>query len=296
MSLFGCPLWPAFVLLRTRAFILSCLPRGELLAGYTANMSWAGGRRFLILAIIAAFVVAVIALTSIATFYEAPSCSDVKQNQGEAGIDCGGPCAYLCTAGQQAPVVRFTKAVLSSGGRVDVIAYVDNPNVDAAARRVPYKITLYAADHTVLKTSTGTLDLPPTSSVPVYVPSFFTGNTSGAQAFLTISPNTIKWFALSRKISLPTVSSPLLGGTNIAPRITATLSNSGTTPFADVKVIAIVYDSASNVIGASQTVIPSISGQGLPGQGSALATFTWGEAFPSTPTRIEIVPIISLSP
>ncbi len=254
-------------------------------------MSWAGRRRFIITAIGAVVIIAAIALTLIATFYQAPSCADTVQNQGEQGIDCGGPCANLCTALEQALVVRFTKAIISAPNRVDVIAYVDNPNVSAAARNVPYTVTLYAADHTVLKTSKGTLDLPPSHSVPVFIPAFFTGNVSGTQVFLTINPIDVTWFTYASAIRVPTVANPSLAGTNNAPRVTATLSNPGTSPFSNVKVIVVVYDSADNVTGASQTLIPTISGQS-----SAVATFTWGQAFPGTPARIEVTPVPALSP
>ena len=249
-------------------------------------MTWAGGRRFFIVSLIAALVIFVMALAAVATFYNAPSCSDLKQNQGENGIDCGGPCAYLCTALQQAPVVRFTKVLLPVDNRIDIVAYIDNPNVGAAARAVPYKVTLYAADHTILKTEIGTLDLPPARSVPVFLPAFFTGSASSTQAFLTIDTSKIKWFTYTKPIRVPTVENPSIEGTSIAPRVTATLSNADVVSFTDVQVVAMIYDSNDTVIAASQTLLPNIAGQG-----SAPTTFTWGRAFPGVPARIEVVPV-----
>ncbi|OGG67751.1 hypothetical protein A3C95_01175 [Candidatus Kaiserbacteria bacterium RIFCSPHIGHO2_02_FULL_56_30] len=252
-------------------------------------MNWASRRRFVITAIGAALIIFVLALILVPTLYQAPSCTDRTQNQGEQGVDCGGPCSLLCTALQQAPVVRFTKALFPAPNRVDVIAYVDNPNTGAAARRTPYTLTLYAADRTILKQATGTLDLPPFRSVPVYVPAFFTGNVAGAQAFLTIDPSKVTWFTFKGTLTLPKVASPAVGGTEGAPRVTATLSNPTFVPMTDIIAVGVVYDASDNVIAASQTLLKTI-----PPQGSVTATFTWGQPFGLPPARIEVMPLLVL--
>jgi len=255
-------------------------------------MSWAGRRRFLILSIVAIVGIFIVAVTSIATFYKAPSCADHTQNQGETGIDCGGPCAYLCVADEQIPIVRFTKALLPTPNRVDIISYIDNPNASASARSVPFKVTLYAADHTVLKTDTGTVDMPAGATVPVYIPSFFTGNAEGVQAFITIdAPDTIKWYTDTSQPKVPNVAGTTLGGTNDAPRITAVLGNPNAAELRNVKAVVAVYNGSNNVIAASETLVLSI-----PPQGSASAIFTWNDPFTSPPARIEVIPLVSLSP
>ena len=103
-------------------------------------MSWATKRRFVILSIVGAFVIAFLAILSFTIFYKTPSCTDGIQNQGETGIDCGGPCPYLCTSQELPPTVLFTKTVSNGAGRTDVIASVENQNQTAAAIGVPYVI------------------------------------------------------------------------------------------------------------------------------------------------------------
>jgi len=233
----------------------------------------------------AAFIVAVLALILIPTFYKAPSCTDNTQNQGEHGVDCGGPCAYLCVDQKSAPVVSLQRALVQTQNRADVIAYVENPNFDSAAESVSYTITLYAADHTVLKMSTGKIDLPAGARVPVYAPALFTGNVIGVQGFLEVVTSSLHWHP-STPVKVPTVSNIRLAGTSGAPRITAELSNAGTSIFSNTKVIVVVYDSEKKVIGASQTLIPLIRGQA-----SAPASFTWSETFAGTPALIEVTPV-----
>lgn len=237
-------------------------------------------------------ILIVLGVLSYSTLHKAPSCVDNTQNQGESGIDCGGPCPYLCTEQEQAPVVRFTQARTNANGTTDVIAYVDNTNQGAYARNVAYSVSLYGADHTLgAPIQKGTLDLPPGASVPVFLPNISSGNKPIVSAFLTIDPSTIKWQAGNDTRILPVVGSAMLGGTTASPRVTAVLNNPSAIALSNVKVILALFDTAGNVIDVSQTIVPSI-----PGQGSATATFTWNTPFASAPARVDVLPIIGLAP
>ena len=249
-------------------------------------MSWAGKRRLLVGAIGVSLIFFVITLIIVPTVYQSPSCTDHTQNQDEEGIDCGGSCAYLCTERVQAPAVRFAKAVYPKNNRVDVFAYIDNPNINAAAFDVPYKITLYAPDQSVLKVVEGTFNLPPNKSVPLFVSGVFNAPVTGARAFVTIDAAKIRWFKGARALPVPQADAPKIGGTPDEPRVTATLTNTSVQPETDISVVAVVYDAQGAVIAATQTYVPVIS----PSQ-SAVVTFTWSRAFSTSPARIEIVPV-----
>ncbi len=251
-------------------------------------MSWAARRRFIILLIVGAVVVAFLTVVFTATLYKTPSCADNVQNQNEAGIDCGGPCAYLCTALEQPPTVLFTKTLQNVSGRIDVVAEVENKNADAAAKSVPYTIKVYDANQKLLKEVSGTLELPPGALVPVYVPGISSEKQMVTHAFLTLDPSSINWFAMTANArSIPLVSTITQSGTPDAPRIDAVFVNAGLTVFDTVKTIVFVHGASGDIIAASETLVRTI-----PAQGQATATFTWNIAFPSTPTSIEVLPII----
>lgn len=254
-------------------------------------MSWAARRRFVILLIIGAVAVAFLATISIATFYKAPSCTDKVQNQDESGVDCGGSCAYLCTEQKQPPTILFTKAIKNGEGRVDVIAKVENKNADAAAKNVPYKVTLYGSGQSIIQEMTGTIDLPPSASVPVFVPNIPSGKQAVVSAFLDIDTSSFKWFSVpsdSRRI-VPNVSNTIQTGTTSAPRIEAVFTNPSAVTITNMRAIVLVHNDKGDVIAASSTIVPVISAQG-----QATATFTWNYAFSDTPASIEVVPIIPL--
>jgi hypothetical protein len=250
-------------------------------------MSWAARRRFIILFLLGAVAVAFFAVVSIATFTKAPSCSDHTQNQGETGIDCGGPCAYLCQDQTHAPTVLYTKAIPNGAGRTDVVASIENVNGAAAAKDVPYVVTLYGTGQVFVQEVKGTVDLPPSSTVAVFIPGITSGNQKNIHAFLTIDPSDIQWHAVSGGAGIrPVALNTVLGGATSTPRIDAVIGNGSVTAMKDVPVIVLVHDEHGEVIAGSQTIIPTI-----PPQGQSTATFTWNSAFTGTPAQIEVLPV-----
>lgn len=253
-------------------------------------MSWAARRRFLILFIIGAVVTAFLTILSISVFYETPSCTDDKQNQDESGVDCGGGCTKLCIAEQEPPTVLFTKALANRAGRIDVIASVENKNPTAAAKNIPYRVLLYGSNQILVQEVTGTVDLSPGATVPVFIPGINSGQQSVVNAFLTIATSSPEWYTLGVDPRIvPSVLSITQGGSTIAPRIEAVLTNGSVTALADVKVIVLVRDVQKEVIGASQTIVSTIGAQS-----TAKAMFIWNTPFAGVPASIEVVPIIPL--
>lgn len=246
-------------------------------------MSWASSRRTLILLVLVAVAALVAVGTLIATLYQAPSCADGKRNQDETGVDCGGSCKLLCTDSQTAPVVSFVRELPQNSGRLDVIAYVENPNAFAAAKDVRYEIEFLGENGTTLGTKTGTIDLPPAASVPIYIPNAFADALSVRQTFLSFERESIRWYTPEEELEPFGVDAIQVAGTEDAPRVTATITNPSTDSSRNVKVVATLFDEEGVVFAASQTVIASLAGRG-----EASVVFTWNAAFSSNPARIDV--------
>jgi len=254
-------------------------------------MPWAARRRLFILLILGAVIVAFIAIVSIATLYKAPSCTDGVQNQGEASIDCGSPCQYLCTADMQPPTVLFTKTFTDkTTGRTVVVASIENKNSNAAARGVPYRVIIYGINQTLIQSVTGTVDLPARATATVFIPSILSGKQTVVKAFFDMDSSSIKWFTMNADPRIiPGVSNTISVGTTDAPRIEAILTNGSTATLTNVRVIVLVRDANKDVIAASQTIVPVVRPQS-----TASALFTWNSAFEGVPAAIEVVPVIPL--
>lgn len=253
-------------------------------------LTWAGQRRLIISLIVGAFLLIIAAGVFYVQVYQTTSCSDGRQNQGETGVDCGGPCPYLCVAGEKPPVVLFTQLLRNNSGRIDLIAEIENKNLDAAAKNVPYTISLYPTDHSTAREITGTVDLPPRATVPLFIPGVATSDQSVAQAFLDIAPTAPRWFTFRvGERTMPVVSSITTGGTDTAPRVDAVLTNPSATRMSEIHAIALLYGPQGNVIAASETVVPIIAPFG-----QATATFSWNDPFSGSISRREVIPIVPL--
>jgi hypothetical protein len=190
----------------------------------------------------------------------------------------------------QPPTILFSKAISNTPGRTDVIAMVENKNATAAAKGVPYRVQLYGADRALIQEVTGTLDLPPGTTQPVFIPGIASGKQVTANAFLIIDSSTVQWVTMNTDPRIkPSVSNTRQGGTIDAPRIEATLTNRSVMPLTNVPVIVLVRSEKGSVIAASSTLLPVI-----PAQGVSTAFFTWNSAFSSVPASIEVAPIIPL--
>ncbi|HYD92939.1 MAG TPA: hypothetical protein VEB18_00550 [Candidatus Paceibacterota bacterium] len=253
-------------------------------------MSWASSRRTFIVLLLVGAAVLVIAGFLIATFYNPPSCSDGKQNQDEEGIDCGGSCALLCTPSVVPPVVSFVRELPQQGGRLDIIAYIKNPNPFAAAKDVRYEIEFLGENGTPVGSTSGRVDLPPAANVPIFIPNALSAGQFVRQSFLTFDEASFRWYEIEDgELDLFTVEDITTANLEESPRVTAILNNPSVHAYRNVKVVATVFDTSGNAMAASQTLVAS-----LPAQGEAPLVFTWNTPFREAPARIDITPVYEL--
>lgn len=253
---------------------------------YNEYMNWATKRQVIAISIFAGVLALVIAAITFFFFYTPASCIDLKQNQDETGIDCGGSCSTLCTSDALPARISFVRVLTPAPGRTDVIAYIDNPNEAAEALGAHLTLDLYADSQAKVGTQEVTLDLPAQGSVPLYLPNV--GNGTATKAFLTFVAGSPIWTKTTQKVTIPVVQDSALQNTQ-TPRITATLKNPVAQTLRNITIVATVFDENNNAIGATQTFVSE-----LPSQGTASIVFNWNTSFINTPVRYEIVPVPKL--
>jgi len=72
-----------------------------------------------------------------------PTCFDNKQNQGEEGVDCGGPCALSCEVKTLSPLTLSKVYSFLYQNRIDLVAQIFNPNENWGVKSFKYKFILY---------------------------------------------------------------------------------------------------------------------------------------------------------
>ena len=85
------------------------------------------------------------------------SCFDAVQNQGEVGVDCGGPCSAVCLPStlRNITIVGGVSVFPSSAGHDTLLTEVANPNSGFAAQAVNYRFDLFDATGTFISSVPG---------------------------------------------------------------------------------------------------------------------------------------------
>lgn len=246
-------------------------------------MSWAKKRKSTYLGGLLVFFLLVIVLPAIIYFYKAPTCFDGKKNQDEIAVDCGGICNLLCPT-QYVPLniiwSRFTKV---SDGVYNVMAYIENPNINASTNKLDYVFKLYDKNGIVLRERAGQTVAPANKIMAVFEPEMITGNQIPQWVeFYFSSPAT--W---TKQDSLETglsVSQSTMSKENTAPRLNFVLTNKTINQIKEIEAIAIIYNSKGNTIAFSRTIVKLLAGKE-----TREVNFNWPKPFSEPSARTEIV-------
>jgi len=244
------------------------------------HLSWARKRQITIAAVVIIVVGAIVAGVIALVSYQEPSCNDGVQNQGEVGPDCGGPCSTLCDSQTREPRVLWEHVFHVADDQYSVIAFLENQNRIAFARNVPYTFTIYSKDNVVLQEVSGTTFIPPNQEFAI-----FEGRvqlrSEPARITFSLATQDISWQRAPQQQREDRIEITSRSQRNLEtePRVSATFRNTSLDPLGRVEVVAVVYDSDNNAIGASRTFIDDFS----PDE-QRTATFTWPQPF-TTETR-----------
>ena len=86
-----------------------------------------------------------------------PTCYDGIQNQGEQGVDCGGPCAIACVPANVSAISTVGPVYVFVGDstHVTLLAQVQNTNVGFAVPSFNYRFDLFTASNTLVQSVSG---------------------------------------------------------------------------------------------------------------------------------------------
>jgi len=175
-------------------------------------MSWAQRRKTTYVVSMLFIFVIILAIILFSAFNKAPSCSDGVQNQGEFGIDCGGPCSKLCRAQFTSPVViwgpRWEK-VLSSG-MYNFLTYIQNPNIGVGSYNATYLFKVYDKDNILLYQKTGVTFVPPNNNFVIFEDNINLNDKVPARTEFQFSRNFVWQKMDSTETSLVTLTKKLV--------------------------------------------------------------------------------------
>lgn len=246
-------------------------------------MSWTQRRKFTYISGIIVFFLIVVGIPTVIYLYKPPTCFDGKQNQDELGVDCGGVCNLLCPT-QYVPLnVLWTRFSKVNDGVYNVLAYIENPNLNAGTNNVDYIFKLYDKNGIILKERVGKAFAPANKTMAIFEADLLTGNKIPARVEFTFTSPAI-W---TRQESVETglsVTESEMSKEDTAPRLSFVLTNKTINQIKKVEAIAIVYNAEGNTTAFSRTVIDLLA----PKEARAVS-FNWPKPFEEAYVRTEII-------
>lgn len=222
---------------------------------------WASRRKNLYLLGIVLVLTTVSFLVFWKFWYQTPTCFDGVKNSDEMGVDCGGSCSLICSAGILKPIVRWDPRLFEvSPGVWSVLIYVENPNIDAVANYAPYTFVLYDENNNILSQREGATILPSHKTVGIFEGNIsIKGGVRVRRAVFEFSKE-IVWQKVdeSPDEELTVTHSPILR-LDTMPRVEANIKNESFGVIENIELIAAIFDGADNVIAASRTFVEKLS-------------------------------------
>ena len=248
--------------------------------------SWSSRRKFTYGSTVILALVLIVGLPAFLLLYKAPTCFDGKQNQGEEGIDCGGPCVKLCPSAFLPPEVIWTKSEPVAPGLYNVAAYVVNNNLDGAAYNVPYEMQLFDVEGVLITYKYGAMTIPPHRNTLAFQGSISTQKRIPAKSIITLgSP---QWVSENDQLGNLVIADKKYSEDNDSSSLQVTLQNNAVTPYNNLSVYVVLYDANGNAIDFSKTIIDSVPANG----GTIVAPFTWPVSHNGQVVSIEVLPVL----
>ncbi|MFC1801871.1 hypothetical protein ACFLY7_00305 [Patescibacteria group bacterium] len=248
-------------------------------------MNWATRRRLIYLSILTLVLLVILSIPMLFYFYEAPNCTDGKQNQDEQGIDCGDVCKNLCSSQVTDLNIFWSRVLKVSDGIYNAVALVENPNLNASALNVPYVFKLYDDRNILVYEREGKVSVPAHKTFPVFESSIITSERIPVRAFFEFIENP-NWFVSEEKNLNLNIKNKILSGEDTKPRLEVTLENQSSSAINNLDITAIVFDINDNAIASSKTFVQLIKKNS-----EYPLVFTWQESFTESVAKTEIITI-----
>jgi hypothetical protein len=248
--------------------------------------SWARQRQLLYGAIVFVFLLSIIGVPVYVLFFnKVPTCFDGIQNGIETGLDCGGNCDRACANEVlPEPIVLWSRPFSVAKGSHNLVAYVQNPNVNHTAEPVPYIFLVYDKDNVLIGTREGYAMVPPTKTFPIFEPAFDAGTRIPAKAIFEFTSSAVWNKFETSKPELDVIDERLLNATT-TPTIKASLVNHTINTYRNIEVVVVVYNRLGNAFAASKTLVDISRGNS-----EEPIVFTWPYPFTEEVSKIEIIP------
>lgn len=220
----------------------------------------------------------------------APTCFDRIKNQGETGIDCGGPCP-ACEITQLKPLtVDWAMALPARTNEISLLGEITNTNSNFGAQNFSYQFKVIGPFGSLLKTVNGQSFIYPGEIKYILEPALMINLKDVARVELSITPSSIIWKETTRpNLTYNSVKTAI---SNQTVSVKGIIKNDNPLLISQVKIMAILYNSSgNNILNASFTTITDLKGQEERLFSIELPKGDWTKQLDQNRTKIFIEPL-----
>ncbi|MEX0934773.1 MAG: hypothetical protein WDZ70_00410 [Candidatus Paceibacterota bacterium] len=247
-------------------------------------MNWRRKRQLLIALIVLSPIIIILLLWWFLSRPE-PTCFDGIQNQNETGVDCGGVCGNICQEDIANPVVSWARTFQISGNVYNAVARIEIPESNLVAEKVPYVLRLYDSEGILISEEERRVDIPPSTSIAVFVPSINPGNRTPVRATVQFSDD-VEWERITAdSVEFRMTDSAQIRDGSFGTEVSVPVTHNSNQVLSNVTLTLILFDSDGNAIHTSQTFVEEFN----PDDTISL-TFTWPQTFSSEIDSVLILP------
>jgi len=189
----------------------------------------------------------------------APSCFNGVQDQGELGVDCGGPCRAPCVPERGVTPVDGVAVLPIDVGHVSLLAQVQNPNLNLAAWSFTYTLSITDKTGNPLHSLYGHSYMYAGEAKYLFAVKVDMPPATIGRADIQIGSTT--WVYVADMGDTPSLAVQALETMTSSSSLTVSgvVANNDITSFPQVTILAIFKNQSGSIVGLSQTQISNLS-------------------------------------
>jgi hypothetical protein len=252
--------------------------------------SWSSRRKLGYTSLVVGVLIILIGIPAFLVLHKTPTCTDGLLNGDETGIDCGGSCIRLCQSSFLPPKIGWGGAKFEkvADGLYNVASLIINQNINGAALKVPYKISLFDKEGVLIVERKGITTLYAHRNSLAFEPAVQVGKRIPAKATFEFTQAPV-WFKSHDALTGLAIIDKEYKEDSTSSSLEVTLENKSLFPIQDLDVAVVLYDTEGNAIGFSRTNIDILNAN----NDREVAPFTWPMNRDGKVNSIEVIPIIA---
>lgn len=194
-------------------------------------------------------------------FKPAASCSDGRRNQGETGIDCGGPCPS-CEIAKLKPLgANWAKFLPADENKISLLAEIANPNLNFGSRSFSYQFKVFGPFGALLKTVPGQSFIYPGEQKYLMEAALKINPSDVYRVELILASEGLIWQSKEELVKPHLSDRSIKTETaNQTVKVNGLVKNEEPLSVSRVKIFALLFDSQNKVLNASYTAVTNLQG------------------------------------